>query len=137
MAEYVFKNMVKCAGKESELVVSSSATSREEIGNPIYPPAARILQQKGIPLDNHRASQLTVSQIEEYDYIVCMDSYNLKNIMRISGGRYGEKISKLLDFADGGDISDPWYSGDFEQAYKDISVGCAELLKIVLGAENS
>lgn len=128
MAEYVFKNMVREAGLEKRFGISSAATSYEEDGNPMYPPAELTLIGYGIPLSNHRAHRLTPKEIEEYDYIIGMEGRNVANILRISGGKHEGKIYKLLDFCGGGDISDPWYSGDFEATYRDVTKGCKALL---------
>lgn len=132
MAEYVFKNMVKEAGLEDKFKISSAATSYEEEGNSIYPPAARTLKGYDIPYGNHKAHRLTTAEIEEYDYIIGMESRNISNILRISGGNHQEKIYKLLDFCGGGDISDPWYSGDFDTTYRDVTKGCKALLEKLL-----
>ena len=131
MAEFVFKDMVKGAGLEQEFLINSSATSTEELGNPIYPPAAATLRAHSIPFGTHRASQITRAQIEEYDYIIGMEQRNISNIMRISGGGYADKVYRLLDFAGGGDITDPWYSGDFERTYEDIVRGCKAFLQYI------
>ncbi len=129
MAEYVFKNMVREAGLQKNFQISSAATSYEEEGNSIYPPAARTLKGYGVPFGNHKAHRLTAAEIEEYDYIIGMESRNIANILRISSGKYEDKIHKLLDFCGGGDISDPWYSGDFEATYRDVKKGCKALLE--------
>ena len=129
MAEYVFKNMVKQKGIEADFQIASAATSYEEEGNSIYPPAKQTLTKHSIPFSKHSAHRLTVKEIEEYDYIVAMEGRNVANILRISGGKYPEKVYKLLDFCGGGDIADPWYSGDFETTYNDIKKGCNALLE--------
>lgn len=131
MAEYVFKNMLKEKGIEGCFQVSSAATSYEEEGNPIYPPAKRTLALHNVPIGNHRAHRLTLKEIEESDYIIAMESRNVANILRISGGKYEDKIHKLLDFCGGGDIADPWYSGDFETTYNDVVRGCENFLKTI------
>ena len=139
MAEFIFKKLAKEAGAADKFFLTSSATSTEEIwngrGNPIYPPAQKVLREHGVPFDsNKRAVQLTAADYNEYDYLIAMDSYNIKNISRIVGkDRYG-KIFKLMDFTPrGGDVSDPWYSRDFETAYSDIEIGCKCLLNRLLG----
>ena len=135
MAEYVFKNMVRNSGLGNKFQISSAATSYEEEGNPIYPPAELTLIGNDIPLGNHRAHRLTLKEIEEYDYIIGMESRNVNNTLRISGGKYEEKIHKLLDFCGGGDIADPWYSGDFETTYNDVVRGCEALLQTLLNKQ--
>ena len=129
MAEYVFKNMVNEQGIAERFQIASAATSYEEEGNPIYPPAELTLIGNGIPLGNHRAHRLTLKEIEEYDYIIGMEGRNVANILRISGGKHQDKIFKLLDFCGGGDIADPWYSGDFNTTYNDVVRGCEALLQ--------
>ena len=113
--------------------VASSATSTEEIlggvGNPVYPPAVRELARHGISADGKRAVQLKRSDYEKYDLIVCMDESNLRGIMRIIGSDRESKVHKLMDYTErGGDVADPWYSGRFDVAYRDIYDGCAALL---------
>lgn len=131
MAEFVFKNMVRGEGLAESFKIASAATSYEEEGNPIYPPAQRCLAEHGIPTSRHRAHRLTPAEIEEFDYIIGMESRNVANILRISGEKQGEKIHKLLDFCGGGDIADPWYSGDFEKTYQDVLRGCRALLEFL------
>ena len=129
MAEFVFKDMVKKAGMEDIFYIASSATSTEEIGNPVHHGTRRKLSQQGISCDGKKAIQFTWRDYEEYDYIICMDSFNVRNLSRIIGSDTDGKVYKLLDFADGGDIADPWYTGDFDLTYDDILRGCRGLLK--------
>lgn len=129
MAEFVFRDMVKKAGLAQEFQVASSATSREEIGNPVHYGTKNKLAEVGIDTFGKYAVQLTKADYEEYDYIIAMDSYNLRNINRIIGSDTKNKVSLLLDFADGGEISDPWYTGDFDATYRDVVKGCRGLLK--------
>ena len=128
MAEFVFKNMTK----GEDIYIESKAVSREEIGNDIYPPAKRKMKEKGIPFSPHSARQVTREDYENFDYIIVMESYNLPRLMRIIGEDNKKKVSRLLDFTDTpGDISDPWYSGDFETAFREITRGCQALLKTI------
>lgn len=131
MAEFVFKDIVKKAGKEDEYHIASSATSTEEIymgrGNPVYPPAKRELALHGLSSDGKTAVQLKKSDYDKYDMFIGMDTENIYNMERIFGGDSEGKIYKMLDFAGGGDVSDPWYSGDFRRAYEDIEKGCKAL----------
>ena len=132
MAEFVFKDMVKKHGLESEFMIASAATSTEEIwngiGNPVYPPAKRELARHGISCEGKRAMQMCRADYEKYDYLIGMDSRNITNMVRIAGGDPEKKIAKLLAFAgEAGDIADPWYTGDFEQTYEDIIRGCTAL----------
>ena len=130
MAEFIFRDMVRRQGLGGQFEIASAATSREEIGNSIYPPAKRKLAQYGISSDGHRARQMTKSDYEEYDYLLAMEQYNIRNMMRILGSDPAEKVHRLLDFASRPrDIDDPWYSGDFETAYRDIYEGCEALLQ--------
>lgn len=134
MAEFILKNMVKEKGIEKDFVIASCATSTEEIwngvGNPVYPPAQRELKKHGISCGNKRAVQLQKSDYNKYDYLICMDENNRRNMLRILGGDPENKISKLMDYTDRpGNVADPWYSGDFSTAYCDIYEGCEGLLK--------
>ena len=129
MAEFVMKDLVQKAGREKEFVIDSSATSTEEIGNGIYPPAKAKLRQKGVPFFEHYARQITKAEYDDWDLFICMDSYNQRNLMRIFGHDKDNKIKKLLDFSYGGDVADPWYTGDFEQTYMDVVSGCDGLLE--------
>ena len=129
MEEFIFKKML-CDEGVDDVFVSSSATSTEEIwngiGNPVYPPAREELIRHGISCDGKRAVQLTRADRDKYDMFICMDSRNLQNAKRILES--DENVYKLLDFAGGGDVADPWYSGNFAVAYKDIEKGCKALL---------
>ena len=130
MAEFVFKRMVEEAGLSDSFVIESRATSAEELGNPVYPPARRELLRHGIGCDGKYAVQLSRLDYDKYDLLVGMDSANIRNMHRLFGGDPGEKIKKLMDYtARGGDVDDPWYSGDFATTYRDVSEGCAALLK--------
>ena len=131
MAELVMKDLVRRRGLAGAYEIASAATSREEIGNPIYPPARRKLAAHGIPLEDHRARQMTPADYERYDWIVAMDRANLRNIRRIIGGDPHGKVRLLLDFADrpGEEVADPWYTGDFDAAWQDVIRGCGGLLE--------
>ena len=130
MAEYVMKDMVKSAGREAEFVIASAATSREEIGNPVYPPARRKLAEHGIRCDGHAARQLTARDAEEYDLLIGMDQANLRNMKRICAA-HPEKCRLLLDYAGraGAEVADPWYTRDFEATWRDVESGCRGLLE--------
>ena len=129
MAEFVMKDLVKKAGVERNFVVASAATSTEEIGCPVYPPARRKLAEHGIGCAGHAARQLTAADYGRWDYLIGMDSANLRNMRRICGGDPEGKISLLLDWADRhGEVSDPWYTGDFDAAWRDVLAGCSGLL---------
>ena len=130
MAEFILKDMVRARGIGDRFEIESAATSREEIGNPIYPPARRKLTEHGIPYSDHRAWQMTPRDYDYYDLILCMDRNNIRNIHRITGGDPGGKIHMLLDYTArrGQEVADPWYTGDFNEAWSDIWEGCAGLL---------
>lgn len=133
MAEFIFKDMLKKEGIESEFYVASSATSTEEIwggiGNPVYPPAKAELKKHGILCDGKRAVQLKKSDYDKYDMFIAMDSNNIRNIGRIFGSDPDSKVHKMMDFTDRkGDVADPWYTGNFDVTYTDIYDGCVGLL---------
>lgn len=133
MAEFVFKHMLTREGLSDHFVVASAATSTEEIwngvGNPVYPPAQRELAKHGISCEGKRAVQLKKSDYDAYDYLIGMDTMNIKNMQRMTGHK-GGKISMLLEFAGSSrPIADPWYSGDFGKTYEDVVEGCEALLR--------
>ena len=133
MAEFIMKKMVRERGLDREFVIASAATSREELGNPVYPPAKRILFRHGITCNGKTAVQMTRADYGKYDYIVAMDKQNLRNITRIIGNDSENKESLLLDLTDfPRSVADPWYSGDFETAYADIEEGCEALLAEII-----
>lgn len=122
MAEFILKKIVKDNNLEDRFEIDSAATSTEEIGNDIYPPAKECLLKHNIHFKRHSAKQVTKSDLEYYDYIIAMEEYNIRNLQRLVGD--SNKYSLLLDYADtNGNISDPWYSGDFETAYREILKG--------------
>lgn len=133
MAEFVMKNLVKKAGLEGTFEIASAATSTEEIGNPVYPPARRKLAEHGISCAGKTARQLRKNDYAYYDYLVGMDSANLRNMHRICGGDPEGKLSLLLDWTDRpGSVADPWYTGDFEATWRDVDEGCQGLLEAVI-----
>lgn len=140
MAEFIFKNMVQGLGKEGDFFVASSATSTEEIwngvGNPVYPPAMEELSKHGISCVGKRAVRLQKEDYTKYDYFIGMDNANIRNMQRMLGGDPENKIHRLMDFTDRkGEVSDPWYSGRFDVAYRDIYDGCKGLLGKFTDAE--
>ncbi len=137
MAEFIFKDMIKRKHLEGEFFVASCATSTEEIwgdvGNPVYPPAKAELAKHGISCEGKRAVQLKKSDYDKYDLFVGMDSMNIRNMHRILGSDSEGKIRKLMEFTDrGGDVADPWYSGRFDVAWRDIHDGCEGLLNSLI-----
>ena len=130
MAEFVFKKMIKERGLEEKYRVSSCATSREEIGNPVYPPARAELRKHGINTDGKYSVQIEKSDYDRYDLFVCMDSRNVTNALKILKADPENKLCKLMDYTSrGGDVADPWYTGEFDVTYRDIYEGCLSLLK--------
>ena len=134
MAEFIFRDLIKQQGREDDFIVRSAATSTEEIwgntGNPVYPPAKEELKKHGISCEGKRAVQLKKSDYEKYDLFIAMDSMNIRNIGKIFGKDPDGKVHKLMDYTDRkGDVADPWYSGRFDVAYRDIYEGCAALAK--------
>jgi len=126
MAEYIFKSISK------DVYCESKAVSSEEIGNPIYPPAASVLKAHGISFENHRARKMQKSDYEGFDLIIIMEEYNRKRLMSIIGDDSQGKVHRLLEFADfDGDIEDPWYSGNFEGVFGQIEKGCKGLLNYI------
>lgn len=133
MAEFVLKDMVEKQGIADQFEIASSATSTEEIwggvGNPVYPPAREEMRKHGISCEGKRAVQLKRSDYDKYDLFVGMDSANIRNMTRMLGGDPEGKVRKLMDYVGGGDVADPWYTGDFAVTYRDISTSCEALLK--------
>ena len=134
MAEFILRDMVKKRGIADQFLIASCATSTEEIwngiGNPVYPPARKELAKHGISCEGKRAVQLKKSDYENYDYLICMDENNYRNMLRMLGGDPEGKISKLMNHTSRpGNVADPWYTGDFETTYTDIVEGCEALLK--------
>lgn len=130
MAESVFTHMVNERGLKDEFIIRSAATSTEEIGNPVHHGTVDILKKHGIPLVPHRAVQMRKDDYGRYDYIIGMDEWNGRNIMRILRADPDGKVHSLLDFSENPrPIADPWYTGDFVSTYNDITEGCEALLK--------
>ena len=137
MAEFIFKDLAEKQGIADRFVVSSSATSTEEIwngiGNPVYPSAKAELAKHGLSCNGKRAVRLEKNDYDKYDLFVGMDSANIRNMLRIFGSDPDGKVRKLMDYTDrGDDVADPWYSNRFDVAYQDILEGCTALLKTVL-----
>lgn len=130
MAEFVFKKLVKEEKLSYKYDADSRATTREEIGNGIYPQAARELFRRGVKAGEHSASQMTTADYREFDLIVGMDNENMRDLMRMTGKDPDNKLRRLMDYTDTpGEVSDPWWTGRFERAYDDIFKGCTYLLK--------
>ena len=130
MAEYVMKDLVKKANLADQFYIASAATSTEEIGNPVHRGTRAKLAQAGIACDDHRARQMTRADYGMYDYIIGMDTENMRNLNRIFKNDKENKLYKFLSFADSDrDIADPWYTGNFDETYTDILEGCEGFLK--------
>ncbi len=130
MAEAVFRNMVEKEGLSDKIYISSSATSYEEIGNPVHVGTKKKLAEKGISSEGLYSTKLKKSDICEYDYIFTMDENNMNNIKREFGSIDRKKVMKLLDLTDNSrDIADPWYTGNFDDTYNDILEGCSVLME--------
>ena len=133
MAQSVMTHLVNQHGLADCFHISSAATSREEIGNPPHYGTVNKLRKAGIPVVPHRAVQMTAQDYKEYDYLIGMDSANIRNMTRIAGGDPEGKIYKLTAFAGrSGDIADPWYTGDFDETYDDVMAGCQGLLQYLM-----
>ena len=129
MAEFVMKDLVEKAGRRDDFHIASAATSTEEIGNAVYPPARRKLAEHGISCVGKTARQLTRADYDRYDLLIGMDDWNIRNMMRICGGDPEGKIHKLMDFTNRpADVADPWYTDDFEATWRDVLEGCQGLL---------
>ena len=132
LAEIVLNYLAAEAGVADRISAESAATSTEELGNPIYPPVRELLRRKGLACPQHRARQVTKRDYDDFDLLIVMDRNNLRNLQRITGGDPENKISLLLDWTErGGEVADPWYSGDFEATWEDVLCGCRALLEKV------
>lgn len=131
MAEFVMKDLVEKAGLEDSFLIESAATSTEEIGNSVYPPARRKLAEHGISCEGKTARQMTRSDYNRYDLLIGMDSWNIRNMRNICGGDPEGKITMLMDYTSRpGDVADPWYTGDFEATWRDVLEGCRAVLDL-------
>lgn len=134
MAEFVMKKLIAEAGLSEQFEIASAATSTEEIGNPVYPPARRKLAEQGIGCEGKTARQMTRSDYQYYDYIIAMDRNNLRILKRMFGEDTDHKISLLMDYTHRpSDVADPWYTSDFEATWQDVSEGCRGLLDYLIG----
>ena len=137
MAESVFTHMVNTRGLSHLFEIASAATSREEIGNPPHHGTVRKLREVNIPVVPHRAVQMTKQDYDYYDYLIGMDEWNIKNMNRIACGDPQGKIYKLLTFAGSGrDVADPWYTGDFDATYRDVTEGLEAFLEYAMSQKD-
>lgn len=133
MAEFMFKDMLRKAGREDDFFIESAATSREEIGNDTDPRTKKKLDENGIPYTKRRARQITRQDYDKFDLIIAMDGSNVRDMRRIIGDDSEGKVSLLLDHTDEKrDVADPWYTGDFDAAYNDIEKGLKALMEELL-----
>ena len=129
MAEYVMKYLVKRSGLESDFIIDSAGTSNEEYGNPVHRGTQKKLREEGIPCGNHHARKMRREEYTAFDYIICMERYNILNIMRIIGSDPEHKVQRLLDYTERPrDIADPWYTGNFDETFDDVMEGCQAFL---------
>ncbi len=135
MAEFILKDLVKKAGLENSFVISSAATSTDEInpdgsGNPVYPPTKAELKKHGLSCEDKRAVQLKKSDYDKYDLFIGMDSSNIRDMLRIFGGDPDKKVRKMCEFSGTGrDVADPWFYGNFDKTYEDVLAGCEGILR--------
>lgn len=130
IAEFVLKDLVSRYHLSEKFHIESAATSYEEVGNPVYPPARRELAKHGISCDGKRARKLIKSDFNDFDYLIAMEQYNIRNIRREFGTALAERVTLLLDYTDiPGDIDDPWYTGNFAQTYDEVLKGCEGFLR--------
>ena len=138
MAEFIMKKLVEEAHLQDSFHIASAATSTEELGNSVDPPARRKLAEHGISCDGKTVRQLTQRDYEKYDLLIGMDSYNIRNMKRMCGGDLEGKIRMLMDYTNRpGEVADPWYTGDFNATYRDCMEGCKGLLQRLAEAENN
>ena len=130
MAHYLMQALADREGLSEKVLIDSAATSREELGNPIYPPAKRELEKHGIAAGNHLSRQVTAADYQKYDWLVGMETRNVRDISQICGGDPAGKIVRLLDFTDHPtDIADPWYTGDYDTTWRQILDGCTAVIE--------
>lgn len=133
MAEFVMKDLVAENGLEEQFYIESAATSTEELGNEVYPPAKRKLAEHGITCKGKTARQMRRADYDRFDLLIGMDEWNIRNMTRICGGDPENKIHKLLDYTKRrGDVADPWYTGDFDATWRDVTEGCQCLLQSLI-----
>ena len=130
MAEFVMKDLAEKYGVAGQFEIASAATSDEELGNPVYPPARKKLAEHGISCDGKTARQLTLSDYAAYDLLICMDNGNMRDMRRLFGGDPERKLRLLMDFSNRpGEVADPWYTRNFEATWQDVQEGCRGILR--------
>lgn len=132
MAEFVFKKMVRDCGRDADFEIASAAVSSEEEGNSVYPPVKRLLNAAGIDCSGKTARKMTVADYKYYDLLVAMDRTNIRNMHRICGGDPDNKMRLLMNYTGrGGEVADPWYTGNFDVTWRDVNDGCTGLLEAI------
>ena len=130
MAEIIFNDIVRKNKKQKDYYVRSAATSTEELGNPVYPPARKVLAQNGLSCEGKYSVRVTKEDYNNFDMLICMDRNNIRNLKYIIGDDTENKVSLLMDYTNSpGDVADPWYSGNFDLTYNDIKEGCLKLFE--------
>ena len=133
MAEFIMKDLVSKRGLSDDFHIESCATSTEELGNDIYPPAKRCLREHAIPFESRSARQMTYDDYRKFDMIIAMDSWNIRNMKGFVNGDPEKKVTLMMEHCGrAGDVADPWYTGDFERTFRDISEACKGLLDSIL-----
>ncbi len=134
MAEFVMKNLVKCENKQQQFLINSAGTSTEELGNDTHYGTKAVLKEHNIPFEKRRARKVTKQDYDEYDLLICMDKNNVRNLQYIIGEDKLNKIKLLLSYTgENRDIADPWYTGNFDKTYEDVTRGCKALFNSVMG----
>ena len=130
MAEFVMKDLVRKAGREEQFIIVSKAARRDELGNDTHYGTKAKLRQMGVPFEKRKATLLSESDYDAYDYLIAMDRENVSDMLLLFGGDPDKKIHMLLEFAGlKREVADPWYTGNFDETYEDVLIGCKGLLK--------
>ena len=133
MAEFVMKDLVRRAGREERFVIDSKAARRDELGHDTHYGTRAKLRQMGVPFEKRKATLLSKSDYDAYDYLIAMDGENVSDMLRLFGGDPGKKIHMLLEFAGlKREVADPWYTGNFDDTYEDVHLGCKGLLEQIM-----
>ena len=136
MAEFIMKDIVRREGYSSRFFIASAGTSAEEEGNPVYPPARAELSRRGIDCSGKRARKISRADCAHFDYILCMEDWHVRSVLRLCGEKEKGKVHRLSDYTDRPhDIADPWYTGDFDATYADVSECAAGMLQKLFGEE--
>lgn len=132
MAEFVMKDLVRKAGREEQFIIASKAARRDELGNDTHYGTKAKLRQMGVPFEKRKATLLSKSDYDAYDYLIAMDRENISDMLRLFGGDPDKKIHMLLEFAGlKREVADPWYTGNFDETYEDVLLGCKGLMRML------